>query len=344
MNVDEDSLFVNIGERTNVTGSRAFARLILNGQYDEALAVARQQVENGAQIIDINMDEAMLDSKAAMTRFLNLLATEPDIARVPVMIDSSKWEVIEAGLKCVQGKPVVNSISLKEGEAPFVHHARLCKRYGAAVVVMAFDEQGQADTFERKTEICRRAYEILTRHVGFPAEDIIFDPNIFAIATGIEEHNNYAVDFIDATRWIRQHLPRAKVSGGVSNVSFSFRGNDPAREAIHTVFLYHAIKAGMTMGIVNAGMVGVYDDLAPELRERVEDVVLQPQAGRDRAHDRVRRHVESGGARARSRTWNGARNRWRSACRTPWCTASPNGSSRTPKRRGARLPTPAGGR
>ena len=211
---------MNVGERTNVTGSRAFARLILNGQYDEALAVARQQVENGAQVIDVNMDEAMLDSKAAMTRFLNLLATEPDIARVPVMIDSSKWEVIEAGLKCVQGKPVVNSISLKEGEEQFVHHARLCKRYGAAVVVMAFDEQGQADTFERKTEICRRAYEILTRRVGFAAEDIIFDPNIFAIATGIEEHNNYAVDFIEATRWIREHLPRAKVSGGVSNVSF----------------------------------------------------------------------------------------------------------------------------
>jgi 5-methyltetrahydrofolate--homocysteine methyltransferase len=289
MNVDDDSLFVNVGERTNVTGSRAFARLILNGQYDEALAVARQQVENGAQIIDINMDEAMLDSKAAMTRFLNLLATEPDIARVPVMIDSSKWEVIEAGLKCVQGKPVVNSISLKEGEAQFVHHARLCKRYGAAVVVMAFDEQGQADTFERKTEICRRAYEILTRRVGFPAEDIIFDPNIFAIATGIEEHNNYAVDFIDATRWIRQHLPRAKVSGGVSNVSFSFRGNDPAREAIHTVFLYHAIKAGMTMGIVNAGMVGVYDDLAPELRERVEDVVL------NRRPDATERMIEFAG-------------------------------------------------
>ena len=289
MNIDEGSLFVNVGERTNVTGSRAFARLILNGQYDEALAVARQQVENGAQIIDVNMDEAMLDSKAAMTRFLNLLATEPDIARVPVMIDSSKWEVIEAGLKCVQGKPVVNSISMKEGEEQFVHHAHLCKRYGAAVVVMAFDEQGQADTFERKTEICKRAYEILTRRVGFAAEDIIFDPNIFAIATGIEEHSNYAVDFIEATRWIREHLPRAKVSGGVSNVSFSFRGNDPAREAIHTVFLYHAIKAGMTMGIVNAGMVGVYDDLAPELRERVEDVVL------NRRPDATERMIEFAG-------------------------------------------------
>ena len=274
MNIDESSLFVNVGERTNVTGSRAFARLILNGQYDEALAVARQQVENGAQIIDVNMDEAMLDSKAAMSRFLNLVAGEPDIARVPVMIDSSKWEVIEAGLKCVQGKPVVNSISMKEGEAAFLHHARLCKRYGAAVIVMAFDEQGQADTLQRKTEICKRAYDLLTQKLDFPAEDIIFDPNIFAIATGIEEHNNYAVDYIEATRWIRQNLPYAKVSGGVSNVSFSFRGNDPAREAIHTVFLYHAIKAGMTMGIVNAGVIGVYDDLDPELRERAEDVVL----------------------------------------------------------------------
>ncbi len=273
-NIDEQSLFVNVGERTNVTGSKAFARLILNEQYDEALAVARQQVENGAQVIDINMDEAMLDSKAAMVRFLNLVASEPDISRVPVMIDSSKWEVIEAGLKCVQGKAIVNSISLKEGEAAFLAQARLCRRYGAAVIVMAFDEQGQADTFARKTEICKRAYDLLTLRVGFPAEDIIFDPNIFAIATGIEEHNNYGVDFIEATRWIRANLPHAKVSGGVSNVSFSFRGNDPAREAIHTVFLYHAIKAGMTMGIVNAGMVGVYDDLSPELRERVEDVVL----------------------------------------------------------------------
>jgi len=278
MNIDDTSLFVNVGERTNVTGSKAFARLILNEQYDEALAVARQQVENGAQVIDINMDEAMLDSKAAMVRFLNLVAGEPDIARVPIMIDSSKWEVIEAGLKCVQGKAVVNSISMKEGEAEFLRQARLCRRYGAAVIVMAFDEQGQADTFARKTEICRRAYGLLTQQVGFPPEDIIFDPNIFAIATGIEEHNNYAVDFIEATRWIRANLPYAKVSGGVSNVSFSFRGNDPAREAIHTVFLYHAIRAGMTMGIVNAGMVGVYDDLAPELRERVEDVVLNRRA------------------------------------------------------------------
>jgi 5-methyltetrahydrofolate--homocysteine methyltransferase len=268
------TLFVNIGERTNVTGSKAFARMILNGQFEEALAVARQQVENGAQVIDINMDEAMLDSKAAMVRFLNLIASEPDIARVPIMIDSSKWEVIEAGLRCIQGKGIVNSISMKEGEAQFKHHATLLRRYGAAAVVMAFDEQGQADTYERKIEICERAYRILVDEIGFPAEDIIFDPNIFAIATGIEEHNNYAVDFINATRWIKENLPGAKVSGGVSNVSFSFRGNDPVREAIHTVFLYHAIQAGMDMGIVNAGMVGVYDDLEPELRERVEDVVL----------------------------------------------------------------------
>ncbi|NIC42924.1 methionine synthase [Aquabacterium sp. A08] len=272
--IDEHSLFVNIGERTNVTGSKAFARMILNGQYEEALAVARQQVENGAQIVDVNMDEAMLDSQAAMVRFLNLMAGEPDIARVPVMIDSSKWSVIEAGLKCVQGKSVVNSISMKEGVEEFKRQARLIRRYGAATVVMAFDEQGQADTYERKIEICERAYRILVDEVGFPCEDIIFDPNIFAIATGIEEHNNYAVDFINATRWIKQHLPGAKVSGGVSNVSFSFRGNEPVREAIHTVFLYHAIQAGMDMGIVNAGMVGVYDDLDPELRERVEDVVL----------------------------------------------------------------------
>src|SRR3569623_1103946 len=276
--IDETSLFVNVGERTNVTGSKTFARMILNEQYDEALSVARQQVENGAQIIDINMDEAMLDSVAAMTRFLNLIASEPDIARVPIMIDSSKWSVIEAGLKCVQGKSVVNSISMKEGEQEFLRQATLCRRYGAAVIVMAFDEKGQADTFERKTEICARAYKLLTEKVGFPPEDIIFDPNIFAIATGIEEHNNYAVDFINATRWIHQNLPYAKISGGVSNVSFSFRGNDPAREAIHTVFLYHAIQAGMTMGIVNAGMVGVYDDLSPELRERVEDVVLNRRA------------------------------------------------------------------
>ncbi len=275
------TLFVNIGERTNVTGSKAFARMILNGEFEAALAVARQQVENGAQVIDINMDEAMLDSKAAMVRFLNLIAGEPEIARVPIMIDSSKWEVIEAGLKCIQGKGIVNSISMKEGLDEFKRQAKLLKRYGAATVVMAFDEKGQADTYERKVEICERAYRVLVDEVGFPAEDIIFDPNIFAIATGIEEHDNYAVDFINATRWIKQNLPGAKVSGGVSNVSFSFRGNEPVREAIHTVFLYHAIQAGMDMGIVNAGMVGVYDDLEPTLRERVEDVVLnrRPDAG-----------------------------------------------------------------
>lgn len=272
--IDSSSLFVNVGERTNVTGSKAFARMILNGQFEEALAVARQQVENGAQIIDINMDEAMLDSQAAMVRFLNLIASEPDISRVPIMIDSSKWSVIEAGLRCVQGKAVVNSISMKEGLDEFKRQAKLLRRYGAAAVVMAFDEKGQADTYQRKVEICERAYRVLVDEVDFPPEDIIFDPNIFAIATGIEEHNNYAVDFIEATRWIKQNLPGAKVSGGVSNVSFSFRGNDPVREAIHTVFLYHAIKAGMDMGIVNAGMVGVYDDLEPTLRERVEDVVL----------------------------------------------------------------------
>ncbi|MHA7599865.1 methionine synthase [Alicycliphilus sp. T452] len=272
--IGEGSLFVNVGERTNVTGSKAFARMILGEQYEQALSVARQQVENGAQVIDVNMDEAMLDSKAAMVRFLNLIASEPDIARVPVMVDSSKWEVIEAGLRCLQGKGIVNSISMKEGVEEFKRQAKLIRRYGAAAVVMAFDEQGQADTFARKTEICARAYRILVDEVGFAPEDIIFDPNIFAIATGIEEHANYAVDFIEATRWIKQHLPGAKVSGGVSNVSFSFRGNDPVREAIHTVFLYHAIAAGMDMGIVNAGMVGVYDDLEPTLRERVEDVVL----------------------------------------------------------------------
>ena len=274
LTVDASSLFINVGERTNVTGSKAFARMILNDQYEEALAVARQQVENGAQVIDINMDEAMLDSEAAMVRFLNLIASEPDIARVPIMVDSSKWSVIEAGLRCIQGKAIVNSISMKEGVDEFKRQAKLIRRYGAAAVVMAFDETGQADTFERKIGICERAYRMLVDEVGFAPEDIIFDPNIFAIATGIEEHNNYAVDFINATRWIKQHLPGAKVSGGVSNVSFSFRGNEPVREAIHTVFLYHAIRAGMDMGIVNAGMIGVYDELDAELRERVEDVVL----------------------------------------------------------------------
>jgi 5-methyltetrahydrofolate--homocysteine methyltransferase len=306
LRVDANSLFINIGERTNVTGSKAFARLILNAQFEDALAVARQQVENGAQVVDVNMDEAMLDSRAAMVKFLNLMAGEPDIARVPVMIDSSKWSVIEAGLQCVQGKGIVNSISLKEGEEIFKQQAKLVKRYGAAAVVMAFDEQGQADTYQRKIEICERAYRILVAEVGFPAEDIIFDPNIFAIATGIEEHNNYAVDFINATAWIKANLPGAKVSGGVSNVSFSFRGNDPVREAIHTVFLYHAIKAGMDMGIVNAGMVGVYDQLEPTLRERVEDVVLnrRPDAG-----ERLIEVAESAKGAAKD---DSKRNEWRS--------------------------------
>ena len=277
-NVGKDSLFVNVGERTNVTGSKAFARMILEGRFDDALAVARQQVENGAQVIDINMDEAMLDSLAAMEKFLKLIASEPDISRVPITLDSSKWSVIEAGLKCIQGKGVVNSISMKEGEAEFLRQARLCRQYGAAVIVMAFDETGQADTYARKTEICKRAYDLLVG-IGFPPEDIIFDPNIFAIATGIAEHDNYAVDFIEAVHWIHANLPHAKTSGGVSNVSFSFRGNDAVREAIHTVFLYHAIRAGLSMGIVNAGMLGVYDDLEPVLREKVEDVVLNRHPG-----------------------------------------------------------------
>ena len=274
LNIDDESLFVNVGERANVTGSKAFARLIREEKYDEAVAVARQQVENGAQIIDVNMDEAMLDSAACMHRFLNMIASEPDIARVPIMIDSSKWSVIETGLKCAQGKSIVNSISLKEGEEPFLKQARLCRLYGAAAVVMAFDEQGQADSLERRKLICTRAYHLLIEKVGFPPEDIIFDPNVFAIATGIDEHNHYAVDFIEATKWIRENLPHARISGGVSNVSFSFRGNEPIREAIHTVFLYHAIREGMTMGIVNAGQLGVYANIDPALRELVEDVVL----------------------------------------------------------------------
>lgn len=276
-----DIPFVNIGERTNVTGSARFRKLITARDYPAALAVARDQVENGAQVIDINMDEGLIDSKAAMVEFLNLIASEPEIAKVPVMIDSSKWDVIEAGLKCVQGKPIVNSISLKEGKAQFRHYAGLCMAYGAAVVVMAFDEQGQADTYQRKIEICARAYKILVDDMGFPPEDIIFDPNVFAVATGIEEHDNYGVDFIEATRWIRQNLPSAHISGGVSNLSFSFRGNEPVREAMHAVFLYHAIKAGMDMGIVNAGQLAVYDQIDPELREACEDVVLnrKPKAG-----------------------------------------------------------------
>jgi len=297
--VSPDSLFVNVGERTNVTGSAVFKRLILGEDYDDALRVARQQVENGAQIIDINMDEGMLDSEAAMRRFLNLIAAEPDIARVPIMVDSSKWSVIEAGLRCIQGKAIVNSISMKEGEAPFLEQARLVKRYGAAVVVMAFDDEGQAETAERKFDICARAYKLLTEEVGIPGEDIIFDPNIFAVATGIAEHNDYGVAFIEGTRRIKEGLPNALVSGGVSNVSFSFRGNNPVREAMHSVFLYHAIQAGMDMGIVNAGQLAVYDDIPVELREAAEDVILNR---RDDATERLLaiagKYQDAGGAKA----------------------------------------------
>lgn len=294
--IDRNSLFVNVGERTNITGSAKFARLIREENYTEALEVALQQVEAGAQVIDINMDEGMLDSKAAMVTFLNLIAGEPDISRVPIMIDSSKWEVIEAGLKCIQGKGIVNSISMKEGVEQFKHHARLCKRYGAAVVVMAFDEVGQADTAARKKEICKRSYDILVNEVGFPPEDIIFDPNIFAVATGIEEHNNYAVDFIEACAYIRDELPHALSSGGVSNVSFSFRGNNPVREAIHSVFLYHAIRNGLTMGIVNAGQLEIYDEIPKELREKVEDVVLNRHEGSTEALLAIAENYRGGGA------------------------------------------------
>jgi len=276
--------FINVGERTNVTGSAKFRKLIEAGDYQAALSVARQQVESGAQIIDVNMDEGLLDSEKAMTTFLNMIASEPDISRVPIMIDSSKWTVIEAGLKCVQGKAIVNSISMKEGEGPFLEQARKVLRYGAAVVVMAFDEQGQADTTERKVAICERAYKLLTETVGFPPEDIIFDPNIFAVATGIEEHNGYGIAFIEATRQIKEKMPLVHISGGVSNLSFSFRGNEPVREAMHSVFLYHAIQAGMDMGIVNAGQLAVYDDIPAELRELCEDVVLNR---RDDATDRL---------------------------------------------------------
>ena len=280
----EETNFVKIGERTNVTGSKKFARLILSGDYNTALDVARQQVENGAQVIDVNMDEGMLDGIESMKTFLNLIAAEPDISRVPIMIDSSKWEVIEAGLKCVQGKGIVNSISLKDGEEKFIERAKKIKRYGAAVVVMAFDETGQADSFERKIEVCKRSYDIIVNQVKFNPQDIIFDPNILTVATGIEEHNNYAVDFINATRWIKENLPGAKVSGGISNISFSFRGNNTVREAMHSAFLFHAIKAGLDMGIVNAGMVEVYEDIPKELLEHVEDVLLNR---RDDAHDRL---------------------------------------------------------
>ena len=297
--ITEDSLFVNVGERTNITGSARFRKLIKDGDYDAALSVAAQQVENGAQVIDVNMDEGMIDGVAAMDRFLKLVASEPDISRVPVMVDSSKWEVIEAGLKCVQGKAIVNSISMKEGEEIFLEHARLCRRYGAAAVVMAFDEDGQADSLERRTAVCERAYRILTEQVGFPPEDIIFDPNVFAIATGIEEHATYGRDFIEATRWIKQNLPGALVSGGISNVSFSFRGNNPVREAIHAVFLFHAIEAGLDMGIVNAGALVVYDQVDAELRERIEDVVLnrRPDAAERLLEIAERFNVEGGGRR-----------------------------------------------
>lgn len=285
--------FVNVGERTNVTGSKKFARLIKENKYEEALSVARQQVESGAQILDVNMDDALLEGVSAMTTFLNLLQSEPDIARIPIMIDSSKFEIIEAGLKCVQGKCIVNSISMKEGEAKFIEQAFICKSYGAAVIVMAFDEVGQADTKERKVEICSRAYKILTKQVGFDAQDIIFDPNIFAVATGIEEHNNYAVDFIEATEEIKQLMPLAKVSGGVSNVSFSFRGNDHVREAIHSVFLFHAIKAGMDMGIVNAGQLVVYDEIEPTLRQLCEDVLLNKNNDNNEATEKLIVHAET---------------------------------------------------
>jgi len=302
-------VFINVGERTNVTGSAKFRKLVVEGDYSAALDVARQQVEAGAQIIDINMDEGLLDGVVAMRTFLNLIAAEPDIARVPIMIDSSKWEVIEAGLKCVQGKPIVNSISMKAGEAEFREHAVKCLRYGAAVVVMAFDEMGQADTAARKIEICTRAYDILVNEVGFPPEDIIFDPNIFAVATGIEEHDNYAVDFIEAVKVIKATLPYARISGGVSNVSFSFRGNEPVRRAIHSVFLYHAINAGMDMGIVNAGDLPVYDDIDAELREAVEDVILnRPQrtnvSNTERLVDMAPRYKgEKGAARVVDLKW-----------------------------------------
>lgn len=339
MNIGDDSLFVNVGERTNVTGSAKFKRLIKEEKYSEALDVARQQVESGAQIIDINMDEGMLDAEAAMVRFLNLIAGEPDIARVPIMIDSSKWEVIEKGLKCIQGKGIVNSISMKEGVESFIHHAKLVRRYGAAVVVMAFDEVGQADTRERKIEICRRAYKILTEEVGFPPEDIIFDPNIFAVATGIEEHNNYAQDFIGACEDIKRELPHALISGGVSNVSFSFRGNDPVREAIHAVFLYYAIRNGMDMGIVNAGQLAIYDDLPGELRDAVEDVILNR---RDDSTERLLELAEKyrgskadDGANAQQAEW-----RTRSEKRLEYSLvkALPNLSNRTPKKRVSRPP------
>src|SRR6476659_10155864 len=287
LTIRPESNFINVGERTNVTGSKKFARLVRENKYEEALSVARQQVENGAQVLDVNMDDALLDGVKAMTTFLNLLQAEPDIAKIPIMIDSSKFEIIEAGLKCVQGKCIVNSISMKEGEEKFIEQAIICKSFGAAAIIMAFDEKGQADTKERKIEICKRAYKILTEQVGYDPEEIIFDPNIFAIATGMEEHNNYAVDFIEATREIKRLMPLTKVSGGVSNVSFSFRGNDHVRESIHSVFLYYAINAGMYMGIVNAGQLVVYDEIEPQLRELCENVILNRNNDNNEATEKL---------------------------------------------------------
>ncbi|MBU3676368.1 MAG: methionine synthase, partial [Chitinophagaceae bacterium] len=300
--------FINVGERTNVTGSKKFARLIQEEKYDEALSVARQQVESGAQIIDVNMDDAMLDGVYAMTTFLNLVQAEPDIARIPIMIDSSKFEIIEAGLKCVQGKCIVNSISLKEGEEKFIQQAKTCKRYGAAVIVMAFDEQGQADTKDRKVEISQRAYNILTQQVGYKPQDIIFDPNIFAVATGLEEHNNYGVDFIEATREIKRRMPLVSISGGVSNLSFSFRGNEHVREAMHSVFLYHAIKAGMNMGIVNAGQLAVFDDIQPELKQLCEDVILNRNNDNNQATEKLIQFADTVKAKGKVNVVNDA---WR---------------------------------
>ena len=341
----EDSLFVNVGERTNITGSAKFRNLIKAGDYDTALSVAAQQVENGAQVIDVNMDEGMIDGVAAMDRFLKLIASEPDISRVPIMVDSSKWEVIEAGLKNVQGKPIVNSISMKEGEEKFREQARLCRKYGAAAVVMAFDEDGQADNLERRKAICERAYRILVDEVGFPPEDIIFDPNMFAVATGIEEHATYGLDFIEATRWIKQNLPGAKVSGGISNVSFSFRGNNPVREAIHAVFLYHAIEAGLDMGIVNAGALVVYDQVEPELRERVEDVVLnrRPDAA-ERLLEIAEAHNKQGEVtEAEAVEWREPA-RSASGSRTRWSRASTRTPRATPRSCASRSPTAAAAR
>ncbi|NBX11878.1 MAG: methionine synthase, partial [Chitinophagaceae bacterium] len=305
--VRPETNFVNVGERTNVTGSKKFARLIREKKYEEALSVARQQVENGAQVLDVNMDDALLDGVEAMTTFLNLLQSEPDIARIPIMIDSSKFEIIEAGLKCVQGKCIVNSISLKEGEEKFLQQATICQRFGAAVIVMAFDEKGQADTMMRKVEISERAYQLLTTRLHFAPQDIIFDPNIFAVATGLEEHNNYGVDFIEATRLIKQKMPLTKVSGGVSNLSFSFRGNDHVREAMHAVFLFHAIKAGMDMGIVNAGQLVVYDEIEPTLRQLCEDVILNRNNDQNEATEKLIAFAETvkakGKAEVKDEAW-----------------------------------------